>query len=52
MKIPGPQIMGWFLQLVRKDESIPYEKVDSELFKINKIMNDVTKSTEKIEQLK
>lgn len=27
IKIPGPQILGWFLEYVAKDESTPYQKM-------------------------
>jgi len=51
MRIPGPQILGWFLELPKEDKSTEYSKIDTNLFKVKDIMNNVNKSTEKLKEI-
>lgn len=51
IRIPGPQILGWFLEFTAKDNSAPYEKLDFSAYTdaLNALVkedNNINKSTE------
>ncbi len=41
IRIPGPQILGWFLQFIPEDRSMPYESLEDAKIDISVIRKKI-----------
>ncbi|VUD66761.1 hypothetical protein TDB9533_03686 [Thalassocella blandensis] len=51
IRIPGPQILGWFLQLPPQDQSTPYESLTSSDIDLKVLSGELKKYDDKNEQV-